>query len=194
MTELFLQKTKSPPAEDPDEQRLVDAAQRQPAAFAALYDRYLVRIYRYLLNRVGNTTDAEDLTSQVFLDALRALPRYQPTAPFAAWLFAIARRRLADHHRKPAPATPMNTELDAQTGQDEPLLDMAIKSEDLAHLAAEVAALPEDERDLIKLRYSAGLTFREIADLLGRKEDAVKKALYRLLERLEGQMEMRNDR
>ncbi|HEY7355449.1 MAG TPA: sigma-70 family RNA polymerase sigma factor, partial [Ktedonobacterales bacterium] len=75
-----------------DEAALVAAAQADPAAFDALYQRYLARVYRYLRAHVGSDDEAADLTQQVFLKALDALPRYRPRgAPFAAWLFQIAR-------------------------------------------------------------------------------------------------------
>jgi RNA polymerase sigma-70 factor (ECF subfamily) len=90
------------------EAALVEDARQDPAAFAHLYELYFARIYRYLRMRVAHESDAEDLTQQVFLQALNALPRYQTRgAPFAAWLFTIARRALADHsqraRRRPPP-------------------------------------------------------------------------------------------
>src|SRR6185437_9545514 len=86
------------------EHALVEAAQRDPAAFAALYQVYFARVYRYLRVRLRSEEDAADLTQQAFLKALDALPRYRTHgAPFAAWLFTIARHTLADrYHRLPA--------------------------------------------------------------------------------------------
>ena len=74
--------------DDPDQQKSDDElaleARRTPAAFAALYRRYAVRVYRYLYGRVANRADAEDLTSQTFVQALEALPRYRPQGHFVA--------------------------------------------------------------------------------------------------------------
>src|SRR5579871_5544010 len=84
-----------------DESALVAAAQADPAAFDALYRRYLARVYRYLRAQVGSDEDAADLTQHVFLRALDALPRYRPRgAPFAAWLFRIARHAATDAYRR----------------------------------------------------------------------------------------------
>src|SRR5688500_13466750 len=85
--------------EEADERAVVRAVRHAPAAFGALYDRYYARIWRYLRARLGSDDDAADLTQQVFLQALDALPRYQERGlPFAAWLFRIARNA--------APSTP----------------------------------------------------------------------------------------
>jgi len=72
---------------------LVEAARRDPAAFATLYRRYVTPIYRYIYSRLGNVADAEDLTARVFTEALEGLHRYREQGNFAAWLFTIARHR-----------------------------------------------------------------------------------------------------
>ncbi len=83
-----------------EEERLVAEARRDRGAFVQLYDRYLTPIYRYLLSRVGNRQDAEDLTSQVFLAALERFGQYQGRGKsFAAWLFTIARNKAIDFFR-----------------------------------------------------------------------------------------------
>src|SRR5438128_9340275 len=84
-----------------DEAALVRAAQEDPAAFAHLYHHYRHRVYAYLRVRLAGEEDAADLTQQVFLQALDALPRYhQKTAPFGAWLFRIARNAATDFQRR----------------------------------------------------------------------------------------------
>ena len=84
-----------------DEVALVRAAREEPSAFGTLYDRYLGRIYAYLRARSSNDEEAADLTQQVFLQALDALPRYREgRVPFAAWLFRIARNAAIDSHRR----------------------------------------------------------------------------------------------
>ncbi|MCZ7671786.1 MAG: sigma-70 family RNA polymerase sigma factor [Chloroflexi bacterium] len=101
----FLSPTKSEAnIAEPLDAALMQAAQRDTEAFVPLYRRYVRRIYRYLYSRLRNSADAEDLTSQTFTEALAALPRYQEQGAFAAWLFAIARRRLTDHYRRQAAA------------------------------------------------------------------------------------------
>ena len=164
---------------------MVEAARKDPQDFAALYDRYVQPIYRYLYSRVGSGPDAEDLAAQTFLSALEGLSRYQHRGFFSAWLFSIARSKAMDHFRRrkhlsldetfPAPETDL-------------LASTANKAE-IEHLSGLVSTLPEDDRELIRLRYVADLSFREIAVLLGKNEQAVKKSLYRLLARLQSQLE-----
>jgi RNA polymerase sigma-70 factor (ECF subfamily) len=106
-----------------------------PAAFGELYRKYMAPVYRYVYLRVGGrATDAEDLTSQVFLDALEGLPRYQHQGHFAAWLFTIARRKAADHYRH----TGEELLLDDDSGPaypDSDLLTQLIHQEELQDLA-----------------------------------------------------------
>ena len=169
-----------------DEHTLVRRAQTDAQAFGALYDRYVQRVYRYCYYRTSSAPDAEDLTAQVFLAALEALPRYRQDGHFAAWLFSIARRKVADfHRRKPHAALeesilpPIHTDLamDVETSQRR---DRLLKL---------VQALAEEERELIHLRYVAELSFAEMAKALQRNEEAVKKSLYRLMARLKQELE-----
>jgi RNA polymerase sigma-70 factor, ECF subfamily len=162
------------------------AARRNPEAFAALYDRYVERVYRYLRGRVGSAGEAEELTAQTFLAALESLPRYDHRGYFPAWLFAIARRKAADHFRR-RPPVPLEEAEPLASGED-PTLDVT-RAEQADQLARLIQTLEEGERELIRLHFSAGLTFAEMARLLGKKEDTVKKSVYRLLERLQGRME-----
>ncbi len=88
-------------AAESDDDQLVAAAQADPALFAALYRRYLTRVYRYARARVPTDEDAADATQQVFLQALDALPSYRARGvPFSAWLFRIARNATIDAHRR----------------------------------------------------------------------------------------------
>ncbi len=86
------QAASNPPSSE-NEDSLISDAQRDPVAFTVLYDRYYRPVYRYLYSRVYSTAEAEDLTSQTFLSALEALPRYRHRGFFSAWLFTIAREQ-----------------------------------------------------------------------------------------------------
>ena len=79
---------------------LITAAKNDPAAFGRLYDRYLQPVYRYLYSRLGDAHTAEDVTSQTFVAAYEALPKYRERGQFTAWLFRIARSKLYDHLRR----------------------------------------------------------------------------------------------
>ena len=164
-----------------DEAALVEAARRDSEAFAALYRRYLNPLYRYLLHRSNGVHDAEDLTAQVFTEALEGLVdgRYREGGCFAAWLFTIARRRLVDWYRL-RPAAPLGDLPSPESG----LLDAVEKCEALQRLNGLLARLDEDRQELLRLHFSAGLSFTEIGLLEGRSEAAVKMALYRALDTL----------
>lgn len=174
---------------------LLERAQRDPAAqaevFAALYRRYLEPVYYYLYSKVGSRSDAEDLCEQVFLDALEGLPGYRHQGQFAAWLFTIARRRAIDHHRRRRPAVPLDEMPDLPDPAADPLLQV-IQGENVQGLARLIRKLDEDDQELLRLRFAAGLGFAQIAALLKRKESAVKMSFYRLLARLESQLEADN--
>lgn len=166
---------------------LVARAQRNPQAFRRLYEEYAGPVYRYLYSRVGNQADAEDLTSQVFLKALEELGKFRNQGGFRAWLFAIARSRAVDYYRKQHAELSLD-EVDLGSGEPDPLA-AAMHQGEIERMRKRIVALREEEQELIRLRYVAGLTYAEIADVLKRSEGAVKKALYRLLARLGEQME-----
>ncbi|MBP7691419.1 MAG: sigma-70 family RNA polymerase sigma factor [Anaerolineales bacterium] len=169
-----------------DEPSLVARAQRDPAAFTALYDRYVGRVYGYHLSRVGAPADAQDLTAQTFLTALEALPRYRERGAFAAWLFQIARSKAMDFFRRRRPQVSLDL-IEAMPAPAEAPLG------ELEPLRALMRALPADERELLHLRYAADLKFGEIAAVTGQSEAAVKKAVYRLLARLHAQLEPQHE-
>jgi RNA polymerase sigma-70 factor (ECF subfamily) len=177
-----------------EEAILVESIQRDPgkaaSAFASLYRHYLPPVYYYLLSKVGNRNEAEDLASQVFLDVLEGLKDYRHQGHFAAWLFTIARNRAVDHYRR-------NPELSLEHAHDvaDPMLDPLLQiahREDLVGLARLVSGLGQEEKELLRLRFAAGLHFGEIAKLLKRKESAVKMAYYRLLARMQKHLEADN--
>lgn len=169
-----------------EEDRLVLLAQDDPRQFRALYDLWVTRIYQYVYSRVGIRQDAEDITSQIFLNAYRAFPRYQHRGVFSAWLFTIARNQLKRFYRTQA-WRDLPLEAAEDSGVDTEIdLDEADEIERLSEL---IRALSADEQELIRLRYIAELKFSEIASILNRREDAVKKMLYRLQGRLQKLLE-----
>ncbi|MFI5272042.1 MAG: RNA polymerase sigma factor [Ktedonobacterales bacterium] len=168
------------------EAALIAAAQADPAAFEALYRRYVTRIYRYARARSLSDEDAADLTQQVLLRALDALPRFKPgRAPFAAWLFRIARNAAVDAGRRRRRDTLW------RDTQSEPLVDVALdpeaqalRGETLARLRAALARLDPPKRDLLALRFAGQLSATEIAAVVGKRPEAVKKQLTRILRTL----------
>lgn len=168
------------------DQTLARRAAYDPEAFGELFDRYALKIYRYTYSRVRHHESAEDITSQVFHDAFENISQYRPVAPFSAWLFTIARRRIADFFRKSNPVTALTEELP----QDRPeILDQLGAQEEHQRLAGQLEALDEDERELLRLRFAAEMPYKDIAALVNKKSGAVKIAIYRILDRLKANME-----
>lgn len=170
------------PTSDPDAD-LILAAQKNPTEFQWIYDRWAVPIYQYFYFRTDESASAEDLTSQLFLSAIQALPRYQHRGHFAAWLFAIARNLSKEYFRKGHREVPLEAANHMHAASD-PSWEAA-QQDEIAHLRALIQSLPEDDQELIRLRYVADLSFADMAIVLKKREDAVKKSLYRLQARLQ---------
>jgi len=176
-------------APDASDDELIANVPVDAAAFGVLYRRYLDPVYRYFYARVGSPAEAEDLTSQVFLAAFESLANYRSQGRFPAWLFSIARRKIADHYRGRRPQVPLDLAANLYSPSIDPLAQ-TLQVEELESLQKHLALLAEDDRELLRLRFAARLNFTEIAAVLGRGESSVKMALYRLLKHLENQMEV----
>jgi len=180
----------APPAGDIDEADLVRLAQEDPSAFAVLYQRYLSCVYNYVRARMGSEEDAADLTQQIFLQALNALPAYQARGvPFAAWLFQMAHNAVIDLYRRRKSFVSWDMLPDifhAPPGQED-MDALLVHHERLARLKILLARLDPFERDLLALRFAAGLSSPEIAQVVGKSPAAVKKQLTRLLHTLKEQ-------
>jgi RNA polymerase sigma-70 factor (ECF subfamily) len=168
---------------DQDDASLVARARVGDAeAFGALYDRYVDAVYRYVYYRVRNEAEAEDVTSDVFFKALRAMPRYEPRQPFLAWLYRIARNSVIDRARRIRPQVGFEDAL-RHPGADRVLdpdagLD---RLSDGAELRAAMARLTTLQQDVIILRYVEGLDTKEIGRIVGRRDGTVRGIEFRAL-------------
>ncbi|HVA20969.1 MAG TPA: sigma-70 family RNA polymerase sigma factor [Candidatus Micrarchaeia archaeon] len=163
-----------------DDARLIDLAKRDPEAFGALYDRYVTQIYRFASARLRNPAAAEDVTSEVFFKALRALPRYRSTGhPFSAWLYQIAANAIADHHRgRRHPETDL--EEAGQLAEGGPgLEDTVLARAEAKRVWVAIDALPEQQRMAMTLKYAEDLRLAEIGIIMGKSEGAIKLLIHR---------------
>lgn len=172
-----------------EDDRLVAEVTQNPSAFGALYNRYLVSVYRYLFSRVGNAVDAEDLTSQVFLTAFERFRQYRGGGKFAAWLFTIARNKTFDYFRTHRREIPLDGESDTLPIDKDSYISLG-ESSAILEL---IAGFPAEERELLELRFAAEMPYREIGQMLHRSEGSVKKQIYRLLERIETELKKRHE-
>jgi RNA polymerase sigma-70 factor (ECF subfamily) len=170
------------PTERPD-QALVEAARSDPAAFSRLYRSYVIPVYRYLYKWVGNAEEAEDLTSQVFTEVLEGLVHYRERGNFSAWLFSIARHKAISAYRRQRPNLPLDQAEDIPGPAEDPL-ERVLQGEQMEQMAALFSGLTDDQRDLLRLRFTAGLGYAEIGSMLGRSQAAVKMAVLRLLRQM----------
>jgi len=174
---------------DLEDSVILAAAQKNPAAFQPLYQKWLKPVYRYFYFRVGNVKDAEDLTSQVFLKVMEDLPKYRNRGHFSGWLFTLAHARMVDHFRKGNREIELDR-TDLVAGSPD-LLEKASHDQEIARLFTVIRKLNDEEQELIRLRFFGELSYREIGQILHRREDAVRKSISRLLDRL--QMELEED-
>lgn len=155
-------------------------------AFVRLYDEYFPRVYNYARYRCADVSTAEDLTAIAFERALANFTGYDPQrAPFGAWLFAIVRNIVSNHlraegRREHLPLEACDTQPDRASSPEERL----IQGEDQAELLSALQYLNDRERDMLSLKFAAGLTNRRIAEITGLSEANVGIILYRALHRL----------
>lgn len=156
------------------EEELVRAAQRgDREAFARLYEANAERVYRYVLSRTGESADAEDITSEVFIRAMKALPSYRPTrVPLIAWLFRIAHNESINYIKKRARRgeTPIQDTLTASHDPAEAALSHVAYSEVLLAMSG----LTDLQREVLSLRFAGELSIAETARAMSRSEQAVK--------------------
>jgi len=171
-------------AGDPDA-ALVAAALQTPQAFLALYDRYFDRILGYVRLRLRDDSVCEDVTSTVFTTALAQLRRFRGDGAFAGWLFQIARNAVRDVQRRPATVPLPDDVASLQPGSLEPDLEERLLAwERAAELQALIRQLPAKQQHLLALRYGAGLSFDEIAAIVGAAPGTVRVRVHRILEQL----------
>jgi RNA polymerase sigma-70 factor (ECF subfamily) len=177
---------------EPEERLLIEAARREPARFAELYERHFHRVYAFIARRVHNRDEVQDLTADVFHQALANLGRFEwRGAPFATWLFRIAANAIADRGRRAAVRQQVAPP-DLVADLPDPMLNPSDEKDELLRLAGFVGALPNDQRLVIELRFLEQKSIRLIAEKLGKTEGAVKQLQFRAIKTLRAQMGITN--
>lgn len=156
--------------------------------FETVYQTELPRIYNFFRYRVGDDQIAEDLTAETFEKAWKHRERYRKDlASFSTWLFIIARRVATDHFRRRRPT--VRLEEAAQLTDPQSLEEETQERAEFAQVSILLARLAERERELVALKYGAGLTNRAIARISGLSESNVSTILHRLTRQLRAQLE-----
>jgi len=165
-----------------DERLRIEAAQKDPSRFAELYEEHFERVYVFVLRRVRDRHVAQDLTADVFHQALANLKRFEwRGAPFAAWLYRIAANEIADHFHRTSRERPASPPSGVSNGE------MATV-EQRALLFRLVDRLPADQRRVVVMRFGEGRSIREVAQQLERSEGAVKQLQWRALQTLRAEL------
>ncbi len=151
--------------------------------FKAFYETYLDRVYRFVFFRVGqNRPVAEDLTSEIFMNALKHYETYDPTKSTSAWIMTIARNRLANHYRDTKPTTDIDDVAFMLPGEDG-RVSLEQKETELK-LKGLLDRLTPDDRKLVEMKYLLGYGYKDMAELLGRSAGALKVETHRVMNKL----------
>ncbi|HUV44146.1 MAG TPA: sigma-70 family RNA polymerase sigma factor [Dehalococcoidales bacterium] len=158
-----------------DEQDLVHRAQNgDKEAFTELYETYFGKLYRYVVARIGNRAEAEDMTQQVFVKAYKSISSYRwRGVPFSAWLFRIAHNLVVDFFRKESkrPTVPLEESLVASNDNVQQVVERRL---DIERVMAATRQLTAAQREVVSLRFAGGLAIAEVARVMGKSEGAVK--------------------
>lgn len=170
------------------ERSLIAAARSDPSRFAELYENYFERVYAYVLRRVASRQEAEDVTSDVFHQALANIGKFEwRGAPFSAWLLRIAANSTADKWRKQArehgnPAKEASEDFDFEASSEQARLFRLVKE------------LPAEQRLVIEMRFAEEKSINEIAEMIGKTEGAVKQLQFRGIKNLRQMMDSKKQK
>lgn len=159
-----------------DEQSLITRAQSRDAeAFGRLYEAYFEKIYRYVAIKIGNRTEAEDLTQQVFVNALESIGSYKMReVPFSAWLYRIAHNQIVDTLRRRSRRPTMELDESLPIPADGDLVEeteLKLETKDLIEAARKLTKL---QQEVIALRFGADMPIAQVAKVMGKNEGAIK--------------------
>jgi RNA polymerase sigma-70 factor, ECF subfamily len=160
------------------------AGSGEAEAFGVLYDRYVDAVYRYVFYRVRNEAEAEDVTSDVFMRALRAIPKYEPRQAFLAWLYRIARNAVIDRSRRHAARQQVSFEdalahpnADQIVNPDAGLL----AGSDASVVRVAMQQLTPLQQEILVLRYVEGYDTKQISKLVGKRDGTIRGIEFRAL-------------
>jgi RNA polymerase sigma-70 factor (ECF subfamily) len=177
------------PKKEAKERLLIEAAQKDPRRFTELYEEQFERVYAYVARRLNRREDAQDVTSEVFHQALANLRQFEwRGVPFAAWLHRIAANAIADHWQREQQRTGQRAAHERENPGSEPeaepnAQDLA-EIEECARLFRLVKTLPAEQRRVVEMRFAEEKSIREIAKALRRSEGAIKQLQFRGVEKL----------
>jgi RNA polymerase sigma-70 factor, ECF subfamily len=161
------------------EDQLVEKAKTNAEAFGELYDHYFAQIYRFVYSRLRDPNAAEDVTSDVFFKALRAIGRYRPSGhPFSAWLYQISVNAINDHYRSKRPVSSLDGAIGvADTSRA--VVDRVLDHVEAERIWAAIDSLPPQQRTAMTLKLGEDMKLAQIGQIMGKSEGAVKLLIHR---------------
>lgn len=165
------------------------AAGGDAEAFGQLYDLHINRVYRHIYYRVGDKEESEDLTQQVFIKAWKAIGRYKKTtSPFLAWLMRISHNLVIDFYRSKKETDYLDIEI-AATDLDSNPERLAETNFNQKQIRKTILQLPDEQQQVIMMRFIEGFAYAEIASVLGKSEGAIRVIQYRALKKMRSIMD-----
>jgi len=158
-----------------DEESLVRRArERDHQALAQLYEKYFDKIYRYVVFKIGNEMEAEDITQQVFLKALQSISSFRwKGIPFSAWLFRIAHNQVVDYLRKKTKQATVPIDESVVSFSSDPQLAVE-QGLDIEQLLSATRRLTKAQREVVSLRFAGELSIAQVANIMGKSQGAIK--------------------
>jgi RNA polymerase sigma-70 factor (ECF subfamily) len=158
-----------------DGESLIRRAQQcDPVALTQLYEENFDKIYRYIVLKIGDRTEAEDMTQQVFLNALKSISSFRwKGLPFSAWLYRIAHNQVVDYYRRKSKNITVSLDESLAAGEGDPGMVVERKIE-IEQLARATKGLTRAQQEVISLRFAGGLSVAEVAGIMRKSEGAVK--------------------
>ena len=158
-----------------DEESIVRRAkEHDQVALTQLYEENFDKIYRYVVLKIGDRAEAEDMTQQVFLNALKKISSYKWRGmPFSAWLFRIAHNQVVDYYRKKSRSATVPLDENIASGYDNPGRDAERKME-IEEMNRATKQLTKAQQEVISLRFAGEFSIAEVARMMGKSEGAIK--------------------
>ena len=150
------------------------AKERDPVALTQIYEDNFDRIYRYIVLKIGDRNEAEDMTQQVFLNVIKAIPGYKSKGmPLSSWLYRIAHNQVVDYFRKKSKKQFVPLDERIESGDDDPLRETEKKMQ-VEELSQATKQLTKAQQEVISLRFAGELSIAEVAKMMGKSTGAVK--------------------
>jgi len=150
------------------------AQQHDQAALTQLYEDNFDKIYRYVVLKIGERTEAEDITQQVFINALKSISSFKwKGTPFSAWLYRIAHNLIVDYIRRKSKRATVPLDESIARGSDDPVKTLETNM-DIEQLAAATGRLTKAQQEVLSLRFTGEMHIAEVAKAMGKSEGAIK--------------------